>query len=65
LVEVPSRAEDGLLVLGDEVAVHEQIDQIAVAPQLAQLEVEQVAVRLDDLSPFGVVGCLDQGWRRG
>ena len=40
LDQVPQRPQDGLLVDRDEVAPHEQHDQVAGAPQLAQAQVE-------------------------
>ena len=42
LDQIPQRAEDGLLVDRDEVAAHEEHHQVAVAPQLAQAQIEQV-----------------------
>ena len=40
LDEVPERAEDGLLVDGDEVAAHKEQDQVAVLPQFAQAQIK-------------------------
>jgi hypothetical protein len=63
LQQVPERAEDGLLVLRDEVAPDEQAHQVAVCPELAQVQVVPGALRLDDEGPvvfsFGLrCGCL-------
>ena len=54
LDEVPGRTQDGLFVLGDKVAVDEEVDQVAIAPEFAELEVEEVTVGLDDLGPCGL-----------
>ena len=48
LDQVPQRPQDGLLVDRDEVAPHEQHHQVAVAPQVVQVQLEQVPLRLDD-----------------
>lgn len=49
--EVPGRAKDGLLVLGDEIAAHKQDDEVAVAPEFPEPKVEEAAVGLDDERP--------------
>ena len=54
LDDVPGRTQDGLFVLGDEVAVDEEVDEVAIAPEFADLEVEEVTVGLDDLGPGGL-----------
>ncbi len=52
LDQVPQRAEDGLFVDRDEIAAHKQQHQVAVAPQLAQAQIEPAALRADDQVPF-------------
>ena len=44
---MPERAENRLLVDRDEVAPHEQADEIAIAPELAEPPVEPAPVRGD------------------
>ena len=58
LDEVPQRAEDGLFIDGDEISAHEEEHQVAVAPQVAQLQVQPAAARLDDKVPLILFGCL-------
>ena len=55
--EVPEGAEDGLFVLGYEIALDEEQEQVAVPPHFAQLQVEQAVFRADDEVPvfFGLV----------
>jgi hypothetical protein len=61
LNEMPDRAEYSLLVLCNEVTVHEEEHQVAVLPELAELEVEQPAGRFDDGGPAVVVWCGRSG----
>ena len=58
LDQEPQRAEDGLLVIGDEVTPHEQEDQVAVTPDFVQAQVPPGAFGLDDEVPGFSVGCL-------
>jgi len=55
LDQVPERPEHGLLVDRHEIAPHEQQHQIAVAPQVIQMQIEQMAAGSDDQIP-GIVG---------
>lgn len=55
LYEIPKRPEDGLFVLGHNVAAHKQAEQIAVAPHLAEVEIEQRLFRgYDDVPVFHI-----------
>lgn len=52
----PQRPQDRLLVLRDEVPLHEQPHEVAVANHLAELKVEELSLGLDDEIPvFGRV----------
>ena len=44
LDQIPQRPEDGLLVLDDDVAAHEEPDQVAVSPNLPQVDLPQLLV---------------------
>jgi len=56
LDDEPERAEDGLLVAGDEVSAHEEGDQVAVVPDVAQLQVVPFFAGGDDEVPGVVIG---------
>ncbi len=51
LDQIPQRPEDGLLVLDDDVAPHEEPDQVAVAPDLPQVDLPQLLLRPDPEGP--------------
>ena len=57
LQDVPQGSEDGLLVLRRDVAPHEEARQVAVAPELLQVHLQQLLLGLDDGGP-GVVGVV-------
>ena len=57
LNQIPQRPEDGLLVLDDDVAPHEEPDQVAVAPDLPQVDLPQLLLRSDPQGP-GLIGCV-------
>jgi len=68
LDEKPERAEDGLLLDGDQVAPDEHPEQLAVLPDLAERDVKQRFLRRDDLRPvLGGGGhgraALGRGWQ--
>ena len=52
LDEEPRRAEDGLLVLGDDVALDEEGEEVAVVPELAQVEAQEGGAGGDDGGPI-------------
>ena len=52
LDEVPEGAEDGLLVDGDEVSADEEEDEVAVFPEFAETQVEELALGPDDEVPL-------------
>ena len=52
LDDVPQRTEDGLLVLDDDVALDEQLNEVAVAPDFAEVYAPQLVVRGDYCSGF-------------
>ena len=52
LDDEPQRTEDGLLVAGDEVATHEEGDQVTVMPDLTQLQVIPLFAGRDDEVPL-------------
>ena len=57
LEDEPGGAEDGLLELGHEVATDEEHDQVPVAPEIAEMQVEPCPLGLDDEVPgFGRTG---------
>jgi hypothetical protein len=62
LEQMPERAEDGLLVAGNEIALDEQIEQVAVFPEFAPTKIEPSVGRLDDDLVFlrGSYFCHDQ-----
>ena len=48
----PQWSKDGLLVLGDDITLNEQGDQIPVCPDLPQIHLEKLVPRLDDGGPL-------------
>ena len=48
LDEIPQRSEDGLFIDGDEDAPYEEENQVAVAPEVREVQVEQSAFGFDD-----------------
>lgn len=52
LDDVPKRTEDGLLVLDDDVALDEQLNEVAVAPDFTKVHAPQLVVRGDYCSGF-------------
>ena len=52
LEQVPEGAEDGLLVLGHEIAPDEQRGEVAVAPEVGEVEVEPSGFGADDQGPI-------------
>lgn len=57
LDEVPEWSEDGLFVDGDEVAADEEQDEVAVTPEVHEVEVEESAFWFDDEVPgFRLIG---------
>ena len=62
LDEVPERAEDGLFVLGDEIAPDKHHRQIPIPPEVGEVEVEPAGFGLEDKGPV-LVG--DRGWEVG
>ena len=57
LDEKPQRPEDGLLVKGDKVAVHEQHQQVAEMPDLTETEVNEFVFWGYAVFIFGHAGC--------
>ena len=54
LYDIPCRSEDGLLVLCGDVAADEEAAQVAVAPKLLEVNLQQFLLRLYDGGPtFG------------
>ena len=49
--QVPQRAHDSLLKSRHEIAPYEHHDQVAVAPQLAKVDIEPAGDRADGLGP--------------
>ena len=58
---MPERAENGLLVDGDEVAPDEQPEEVAVLPEFGQVPVEEAGVGAEDEGP----GLGDRRWEMG
>ncbi len=56
LDQIPQRPEDGLLVLDDDIAPHKEPYQVAVAPDLPQMDLPQLLVRTDPEGPGLVCG---------
>ncbi len=52
LDKIPERAEDGLFVERHHIAAHKQHQQIPVAPDLAELQIEPALLRGDDQIPI-------------
>jgi len=49
---VPERAQNRLFVLSDEIAPHEQCREIAIAPQVSEVQIEPPDLRPDDQVPL-------------
>ncbi len=52
LDDEPQRTKDRLLITRDKVAPHEQADQVAVMPDVAQLQIPPLLARGDDQVPL-------------
>ena len=52
LDDKPDRTEDGLLVLGDDVALDEKGDEVSVLPEFLQVNLKEVILGLDDSGPL-------------
>ena len=52
LDDEPDGAENGLLVLGGDVALNEHSAEIAVTPKFGKINSKEFVLRLDDGSPF-------------
>ena len=62
LDDVPQRPEDGLLILHDDVTLHKERAEVAVAPQLTKINRQQLLLRFDDNIPifFHTIHTLNQ-----
>ena len=52
LEDVPERAQNRLFVLSDEIAPHEHRGEVAIAPQVSEVQIEPPGLRPDDLVPL-------------
>jgi len=48
LEDVPERAQNRLFVLSDEIAPHEHRHEVAIAPQVSEMQIEPPDLRPDD-----------------
>lgn len=62
LDEIPQGTQDGLLVSRHKIPAHKQQDEVAVAPQFAQAQIQQVALRLNDEIPVFGLGLERSGF---
>ena len=54
LDEIPQRAEDRLLVDGDDITLDHHHAEIAITPNLSEVHAEKAGVRLDDECPIAI-----------
>ena len=52
LHDEPDRSQDGLLVLGDDIALDEETAEVPVLPEFLEVHREEFVFRLDDDVPF-------------
>src|SRR5689334_14036945 len=52
LEDVPERAQNRLFVLRDEIAPHEHRREVAIAPQISEVQIEPPDLRPDDQVPL-------------
>jgi len=57
LDDEPQRTEDGLFEAGNKIAPHKQSDQVAVVPDVAQLQIPPLFSWSDDEIPGIIFGC--------
>src|SRR5207245_4601721 len=59
LEDVPERAQNRLFVLSDEIAPHEHRHEVAIAPQVSEMQIEPPDLRPDDQVPLFSGRCME------